>query len=110
MQKVGVLLLQRGRSNLPSIVRATEMPQKQIKECLFVLIHHNIVTYAETPEGTKMTVYYKADARSIICRDRFSPYLNSVKERLGEEVCFTPSDCLHKSFIQTENIGRKGVS
>ncbi|TPX65594.1 hypothetical protein SpCBS45565_g05058 [Spizellomyces sp. 'palustris'] len=85
VEKVCTVLLQRGRSNMSVLVRATDMPPRQIRESLFVLIQHNIVTYAEAPEGTRMVVYYQADVRNIILRDRFPLYIRTVQARFGEE-------------------------
>ncbi|KAI8818623.1 RNA polymerase III subunit RPC82 helix-turn-helix domain-containing protein [Fimicolochytrium jonesii] len=85
VEKVGYALLERGRSPLSILIRRTELPASKVREALFVLIQHGIVTYAETPEGARMVVYYQAEARSIIVRDRIPIYLQIVRKRCGED-------------------------
>ncbi|KAJ3019632.1 DNA-directed RNA polymerase III subunit RPC3 [Thoreauomyces humboldtii] len=85
VQKVGMALLERGRQSLSMLVRRGDLPARQVRESLFVLLQHSIVTHAETAEGPRMVVYYQADPTAILLRDRFPLYLKAVRERCGPQ-------------------------
>jgi hypothetical protein len=59
------------------------LSSKQIKECLFVLIQHNIVVFNEANEGSRVTVYYQVLKWNILVRDRFPLFMNVAKEKHG---------------------------
>ncbi|TPX61940.1 hypothetical protein PhCBS80983_g00859 [Powellomyces hirtus] len=98
VQQVGVALLERGRTTLTVLFRRLELSQKQVRESLFTLIQHNVVTYAETAEGSRMVVYYQADIDAILVRDRFPLYMRAVRERCGDDS--------EKMFVQVLRHGR----
>ncbi|KAJ3153818.1 DNA-directed RNA polymerase III subunit RPC3 [Geranomyces variabilis] len=85
VQKVAGGLLERGRSTLVVLVRRLELSAKQVRESLFILIQHNMVTYAESAEGSRMVVYYQININAILLRDRFSLYMRAVRQKCGEE-------------------------
>ncbi|KAI9089577.1 RNA polymerase III subunit RPC82 helix-turn-helix domain-containing protein [Phlyctochytrium arcticum] len=85
VESVCTFLIQHGRSPIPVISRSIELSPRQIRESLFILIHHGLVTYAEIPEGTRMAVYYKASPEEIALRDCFPLYMAEINARYGEE-------------------------
>jgi hypothetical protein len=75
-----------GRSSLILIAKRTEIPVKTVREVLFVFIHHNLVTFAESEEGNRVVIYYEISILNTLLRDRFSFYILMTKMKLNEEV------------------------
>ncbi|KAJ3295487.1 DNA-directed RNA polymerase III subunit RPC3 [Borealophlyctis nickersoniae] len=85
VEKVAQALLTRGRMHLGMILQATKLSQRLVKESLFVLLQHNIVVYAETAEGSRMIVYYRAEVDRILLMDRFPLYVQTTKQLFGQQ-------------------------
>ncbi|KAJ3087085.1 DNA-directed RNA polymerase III subunit RPC3 [Quaeritorhiza haematococci] len=77
-------LVQKGRQNLGSIVTATKLPVRQVRESLFILVQHHCVRYANTAEGSRMIFHYLAQIPEILQRDRFPLFVRIAEERFGE--------------------------
>ncbi|KAH9252674.1 hypothetical protein BASA81_009366 [Batrachochytrium salamandrivorans] len=83
VELVGAVLLTRGRSNLLVLSQTTKLPTKTLRESLFILIQHHLVTFAENTEGVRVVVYYEANIAEILLRDRFSLYITTATSHLG---------------------------
>ncbi|MCL7037018.1 hypothetical protein MKW94_011106 [Papaver nudicaule] len=89
--KVCECLLRKGTLTLPELIRFTELPSLQVKNCLLVLIQHNcVLDFSVEKEGgigdqSKMVVHYTALFDNIIHRMRFSKFLAIVTEELDKE-------------------------
>jgi DNA-directed RNA polymerase III subunit RPC3 len=54
VQKVALLLLNKGLIPLPEIIRGTELPPPQVRQALLVLVQHNCVgAYQRGEENTR---------------------------------------------------------
>ncbi|ORY49766.1 hypothetical protein BCR33DRAFT_847056 [Rhizoclosmatium globosum] len=84
-QIVASTLLSKGRLPLSQLITQTGLPPKQVREALFVLIQHNIVSYTEAPEGLRVVVHYSVNALQVLLRDRFPEYIRIAKLRFGEK-------------------------
>ena len=80
------MLLTRGRSTIQQLVQRSELPLKTVREALFCLIQHNLVTFAENEEGTRVITYYQISPLEIMFRDRFTLYLLLAKNRLDSQM------------------------
>lgn len=85
-QQVGRQMLLKGRLTLADLVRFTSLPQRQVRECLVVLVQHGITYFSESPEGKNEPTYYTTDAEKIMMRLRMGSILREVDERFGNEV------------------------
>ena len=79
-------MLLKGRLTLSDLVRFTSLPQKQVRECLVVLVHHGITYFSESPEGKMEPTYYTTDAERIMMRLRMGSILREVNDRFNNEV------------------------
>jgi hypothetical protein len=77
-----------GRSPLALIAKRTLIPLKTIREVLFVFIHHNLVTFAESEEGSRFVVYYEISILNTLLRDRFAFYILMTRRRFNEDVFY----------------------
>ncbi|KAI9347949.1 RNA polymerase III subunit RPC82 helix-turn-helix domain-containing protein [Zopfochytrium polystomum] len=84
VERVCSVLIRKGRSLFAAIVGATKLPPKQVRECLFVLIQHNVVQFTETVEGQRVLVYYTANLDGIVARDRIPLFAYLARVRFGE--------------------------
>ncbi|KAI0219067.1 RNA polymerase III subunit C82 [Massospora cicadina] len=83
-RKVATLLLLRGRLPLGLLFElCTTVPRKQIRESLFILLQHNLVTYADVPEGPRFVTYYSLEQQNILDRANLLGILSLAKERYG---------------------------
>eukprot|EP00842_Homolaphlyctis_polyrhiza_P006678 jgi/Hompol1/7010/HPOL_005165-RA len=89
-QKVGAALIRRGRSNLAALGHSSKLSIKAVRECMFVLMHHRLATYAETAEGTRVVNYYEANVHNILLRQRFPLYLQKTREHF--DIAHQPPD------------------
>jgi DNA-directed RNA polymerase III subunit RPC3 len=87
---VGYQLLLKGRLSLHDLVRFTQFPQKQVRECLVVMIQHGLCYFSEAVEGKMEPTFFTADPIRITMRVRSGAIMRHVEERYGKEVktCF----------------------
>ncbi|KAI8999339.1 RNA polymerase III subunit RPC82 helix-turn-helix domain-containing protein [Gaertneriomyces semiglobifer] len=83
VERVCTVILRKGRSTLPLICRASEISPKKVRESLFVLIQHGIVTYFDTEEKNRIVTYYEAHVHKITVRDCFPLFIHTVRAQLG---------------------------
>lgn len=87
------------------IARITSLTSKRVRECLFVMIQHNIAVYAETQEKTRMVTYYEINRPEVLNRALIPKVLRSSREwyeRDGETIAQTM--LLHGKLTVTECI------
>lgn len=51
LKRVGITLAARGPLPLPVLTQWSKVASRQVREALFILIHHNIVQYCHGEEG-----------------------------------------------------------
>ncbi|KAI3997798.1 hypothetical protein MKX01_007685 [Papaver californicum] len=91
VSKVCECLLRNGTLTLPELIRFTQLPSQEVKNCLLVLIQHNcVLDFSVEKEGgigdqSKFIVHYAALFDNIIHRMRFSKFLAIVAEGLDVE-------------------------
>ena len=82
-QKVAGTLLNRGRLQLPTLIRFTGLKPSLVRASLIALIQHNLVWHAEDAvEGEVLEI----DWEECIVRLRFGRILAISKERFGAPV------------------------
>ncbi|CAJ0751673.1 13057_t:CDS:2, partial [Entrophospora sp. SA101] len=83
VEQVAKALLEKGRLTLQSISTHSKLTISKTRECIFVLIQHNLVYWAESREGEKIFVYYSIEKNEIISRLNFGIYLKNANEWVG---------------------------
>nr|CAG8448054.1 9478_t:CDS:10 [Entrophospora candida] len=83
VEQVAKALLEKGRLTLQSISTHSKLTISKTRECIFVLIQHNLVYWAESREGEKIFVYYSIEKNEIISRLNFGIYLKNANEWIG---------------------------
>ncbi|OAJ44446.1 RNA polymerase III subunit RPC82 helix-turn-helix domain-containing protein [Batrachochytrium dendrobatidis JEL423] len=99
IDKVGFVLLSKGRSNLAAIAQSSKLPIKIIRESLFILIQNHQVTFAENTEGMRVVVYYEANIKEILLRDRFALYISTASTHLGVNAGLIISKVLEAGYL-----------
>jgi DNA-directed RNA polymerase III subunit RPC3 len=79
-------LLSHGRSHLGNIIGKCHLSPKLVKESLFILLQHGLISFTETVEGSRAIVYYEAIPHRILIRNQFPHYISAAKALYGEEV------------------------
>ncbi|KAG0013398.1 RNA polymerase III subunit C82 [Podila clonocystis] len=105
VEKVANVLIRKGRMPVGMIARITSLTSKRVRECLFVMIQHNIAVYAETQEKTRMVTYYEVNRPELLNRALMPKVLHSSQEwyeREGESIAQTM--LLHGKLTITECI------
>ncbi|KAG0351738.1 RNA polymerase III subunit C82 [Podila minutissima] len=105
VEKVANVLIRKGRMPVGMIARITSLTSKRVRECLFVMIQHNIAVYAETQEKTRMVTYYEVNRPELLNRAQIPKVLRSSREwyeREGESIAQTM--LLHGKLTITECI------
>ncbi|KAG0095457.1 DNA-directed RNA polymerase III subunit RPC3 [Podila epicladia] len=105
VEKVANVLIRKGRMPVGMIARITSLTSKRVRECLFVMIQHNIAVYAETQERTRMVTYYEVNRPELLNRVLIPKVLRSSREwyeREGESIAQTM--LLHGKLTITECI------
>jgi DNA-directed RNA polymerase III subunit RPC3 len=62
------------------IANFTALKPRQVRECLFVLIQHNLAVYAETQEKTRIVTYYEINRPELLNRVLIPKVLISSQE------------------------------
>lgn len=88
LQSIANALLSGGRANVPRLIQVTHQSPRTVKESLFILIQHGLVTFAETSEGGRRGIaYYEILPLRVLLRNQFPFYASAAKSLYGEEVC-----------------------
>ena len=86
LQKVGMVLLNRGRSSLREIDQKSKLSPRLIRESLFVLLQHNLVTFWEHTEGSRLVPYYQLEVQNVLLLDRYPTYIKIASDIYSQEV------------------------
>ena len=80
------VLLQKGRLPLVSISKFSKQSISKTRECLFVLIQHNLVYWAETREGLRSSIHYSIEQNEVLARLNFGIYVKYANEWVRHKV------------------------
>ncbi|CAG8537039.1 6137_t:CDS:10, partial [Scutellospora calospora] len=69
-----------GRLTLPIIAKLAKFTLTKTRECLFILIQHNLVYWAESREGQRIGIYYSIEKDEILTRLNFGIYIKNANE------------------------------
>ncbi|KAF9993931.1 DNA-directed RNA polymerase III subunit RPC3 [Entomortierella chlamydospora] len=92
VEKVANVLLRKGRMPVGLIANFTSLKPRQVRECLFVMIQHNIAVYAEAQERNRIVTYYEANRAELLHRaliPKVLIYSQKWFEREGEAIAST---------------------
>ncbi len=56
------------------------------RESLFILLQHNLVTYAESQEGDQLVVFYSAEMKNALLLNRYPIMMAHAENQFGEAV------------------------
>lgn len=62
------------------IANFTALKPRQVRECLFVLIQHNLAVYAESQEKSRIVTYYEINRPELLHRVLIPKVLHSSQE------------------------------
>jgi DNA-directed RNA polymerase III subunit RPC3 len=62
------------------IANFTALKPRQVRECLLVLIQHNLVVYAESQEKTRIVTYYEINRPELLHRVLIPKVLHSSQD------------------------------
>ncbi|RUS34846.1 LOW QUALITY PROTEIN: RNA polymerase III subunit RPC82-domain-containing protein [Jimgerdemannia flammicorona] len=99
LQKVANVLLNKGRLPCGAIALFAKLTQKQVRECLVVLIQHNIAYYAEIAERSRIVVYYEVSEEEILLRIRLGAILRYSGEWFGKEGALVAQHILRNELV-----------
>lgn len=85
LQKVANVLLRKGRMPVGQIANITLLKPRQVRECLFVLIQHNIAVYAQWTERDRIMVYYEINRPELLHRALLPKVLYYAQRWFGNE-------------------------
>ncbi|KAF9943339.1 DNA-directed RNA polymerase III subunit RPC3 [Mortierella alpina] len=85
VEKVANVLIRKGRMPAGMIAHMTQLKIRQVRECLFVLIQHNVAVYAETQEKTRIVTYYEINRSELLHRAMVPKVLGYAKEWFGKD-------------------------
>ncbi|KAF9084019.1 RNA polymerase III subunit C82 [Mortierella sp. AD031] len=80
VEKVANVLIRKGRMPVGLIANFTALKPRQVRECLFVMIQHNLVVYAESQEKTRIVTYYEINRTELLHRSLIPKVLHSSQE------------------------------
>ncbi|CAG8593213.1 18383_t:CDS:10 [Dentiscutata erythropus] len=80
VEQVAKVLLQKGRLTLPVIAKLSKFTLTKTRECLFILIQHNLVYWADARESQKIGIYYSIEIDEILARLNFGIYIKNANE------------------------------
>ncbi|CAG8565959.1 5466_t:CDS:10 [Cetraspora pellucida] len=83
VEQVAKVLLQKGRLTLPIIAKLSKFALAKTRECLFILIQHNLVYWAEARESQRIGIYYSIERDEILTRLNFGIYIKNANEWVG---------------------------
>ncbi|KAF9192290.1 RNA polymerase III subunit C82 [Haplosporangium sp. Z 767] len=68
VEQVANVLIRKGRMPVGMIAHLTKLKPRQVRECLFVMIQHNVAVYAEQQEKTRIVTYYEIHRPELLNR------------------------------------------
>ncbi|KAK3813573.1 MAG: RNA polymerase III subunit RPC82 helix-turn-helix domain-containing protein [Linnemannia elongata] len=80
VEKVANVLIRKGRMPVGLIANFTALKPRQVRECLFVLIQHNLAVYAESQEKSRIVTYYEINRPELLHRVLIPKVLHSSQE------------------------------
>jgi hypothetical protein len=83
-------MLLEGPLTLENLVKNTELAEDRVKECLRLLIHHNLVYYSIQDE----IVFYHLVVANIFVRLRFPKFSSIMETKFGPTVCASHGDLI----------------
>ncbi|KAF2073065.1 hypothetical protein CYY_005620 [Polysphondylium violaceum] len=117
--KVYEFLVLRGKSSLKIIVQSVEgLKLKRIKECLIILIQHNLVSYEEfliqltKDERAKLEPndplptdsIYEANLKNAIHRIRFTKFIHFIKASRGDDYSIVIEELIENGRLTMDQI------
>ena len=63
-----------------SIASITNIKPRQVRECLFVMIQHNVAVYAEAQERNRIVTYYEINRLELLHRPMIPKVLRYSRE------------------------------
>ncbi|KAI9295704.1 hypothetical protein K502DRAFT_324176 [Neoconidiobolus thromboides FSU 785] len=85
IERVAMTLVNRGRLSLNLLIKFSKLTNKQVRESLFILMQHGLVTYYDLPEGTKFVTYYTLETDCVLDRLGLLNVLEIAEERYSRE-------------------------
>ncbi|RIA83314.1 RNA polymerase III subunit RPC82-domain-containing protein [Glomus cerebriforme] len=114
IEEVAKVLLQKGRLPLVSISKFSRQSISKTRECLFVLIQHNLVYWAETREGSRNSIHYSIEQNEVLARLNFGIYVKYanewVRHRGADEITYymlLTGKGTFNGFIEDRNISKR---
>ncbi|KAF8932123.1 RNA polymerase III subunit C82 [Dissophora ornata] len=80
VEKVANVLLRKGRMPVGLIASITNIKPRQVRECLLVMIQHNIAVYAEAQEKNRIVTYYEVNRTELLHRSMIPKVLRYSRE------------------------------
>nr|AOE43192.1 RNA polymerase III subunit [Synstelium polycarpum] len=127
VHRVYSMLVNKGKSSLRMVAQACPgMIQRRVRQCLLVLIQHNLVDYEEfllppekkdsgkdTPakkgvqeidEPGLSDAYYSANLNNAVHRLRFAKYITYVREKYGDEASVIVEELMDHGRLTMEAV------
>ena len=98
------------------IAHITSLKPRQVRECLLIMIQHNIAVYAEAQERSRIVTYYEVNRTELLHRSMIPKVLHSTQEwfeRDGASIAhaimthgkLTIGECLNEITAISSSIG-----
>ncbi|RGB37142.1 hypothetical protein C1646_757305 [Rhizophagus diaphanus] len=103
-------VLQKGRLPLVSISKFSKQSVSKTRDCLFVLLQHNLVYWAETREGSRNSIHYSIDQNEVLARVNFGIYIKYANEWGADEITYymlLNGKGTFNGFIKDRNISKR---
>ncbi|KAJ3303102.1 DNA-directed RNA polymerase III subunit RPC3 [Kappamyces sp. JEL0829] len=88
VEAVAIRLITKGRQTLAGLIRHCadlNTSSRVIRECLAILIQHNLVTFAESLERGRKLVYYEVSLDMVFLRERYPRFIQVARDVAGNE-------------------------
>jgi hypothetical protein len=79
-------LLTHGRLQIFNIVDRSRLNGRQVREALFVLMHHHVVKFTTQEGSARIATFYNVDLDEVFARARIPKYLWLAQTQFGLEV------------------------
>ncbi|KAF9434432.1 DNA-directed RNA polymerase III subunit RPC3 [Entomortierella beljakovae] len=92
VEKVANVLIRKGRMPVGPIAHLTSLKPRQVRECLVVMIQHNIAVYAEALERNRIQIYYEVNRTELMHRALIPKVLHYSQkwfENEGQSIALT---------------------
>jgi DNA-directed RNA polymerase III subunit RPC3 len=104
VEKIITKLIPKGRQTLSQLIKETQEDSKTTRDCLVILIQHNLVTFATTIERGRSFIFYEANIQSILLRLRFPQYIYLTRTELGQSAAKIIETLLEYGRLQASDI------